>query len=327
MTFLVARPGFPRRGGEGMRLSFADLWFDADRPARGEALRGYLGKTLRGAFGFALRRTTCHDPDASCDGCILCQHCAYAVVFEGVPAAGRQVMRKYPRVPQPFVLLLAGGTGTCSRPDGRLRFGIRLIGRACHSYPYVIQAARSMCERGLGRQREVFVLSRVTDGQNTIYEPTTPVLRPPSVRWLDLDAVGQPAARRIHLTLRTPVCLCADGRRAVLPSLEDVLRAAVRRTRLLATFYGEGDVPAVPKAVLAAARTSRAIWRQVRWHDVPRYSQRQGQGMLLRGVTGSAVFDWPAPDVSPEPWLEAARTFHVGKAVTFGFGGIEYRTE
>jgi len=94
-------------GGSRVRLSFADLWFDAKGPRMGGALRGYVGKTLRGALGFALKRTACHDSRASCDTCLLREHCAYAIIFEGVPSAARQVMRKYPRVPQPFVLLLS----------------------------------------------------------------------------------------------------------------------------------------------------------------------------------------------------------------------------
>lgn len=309
-----------------MRLSFADLWFEAEVPRAGGVLRGYVGKTLRGALGFALRRTTCHNSRASCDECLLREHCAYAVVFEGVPPAARVVMRKYTRVPQPFVLLLSGATGAPCRRDGWLRFGLRLVGQATKAYPYVVQAVRSMCERGLGRERVAFVLKRATDGREVVYEASGAVLRPPSVQWLDVQSAAPCGVRQIHITFRTPVCLCADGRRAVLPSLEDVLRAAVRRARLLTAFYGEGEA-AVPKALLEAARASRGTWHEVRWHDIPRYSERQGRSMLLRGVTGRAVFDWPAGATGPGAWLEAAKTLHIGKAVTFGFGGLDYRLE
>ena len=310
-----------------MRLSFADLWFDAKGPRTGGALRGYVGKTLRGALGFALKRTVCHDSRASCDTCLLREHCAYAIIFEGVPSAARQVMRKYPRVPQPFVLLLSDAKGAPSPRDGHLRFGLRLIGQALRAYPYVVQAARSMCERGLGRERTSYVLERVSDGRDVVYDASASVLRPPSVQWLDLHSDVPCDVRQIRVKFRTPVCLCVDGRRAVLPTFEQVLRAAVRRTRLLATFYGEGEVADVPKVLLEAARASQGVWRAVHWHDVPRYSARQGRGMILRGVTGHAAFDWPAGAASPGAWLEAAKTFHIGKAVTFGFGGIDYRME
>ena len=314
-------------GGTRVRLSFTDLWFDAKGPLAGDALRGYVGKTLRGALGFALKRTACHDSRASCDACLLHEHCAYAIIFEGVPPAARQVMKKYPRIPQPFVLLLPGAKDARSARTDLLCFGVRLIGQASRAYPYVIQAVRSMCERGLGRERTPFVLERVSDGRDVVYEASSSVLRPPSARRLDLCSDVPSDVRRIHIKFRTPVCLCADGRRAVLPTLEEVLRAAVRRTRLLATFYGEGEVAEVPKALLDAARASRGTWRSVRWHDIPRYSARQGRGMVLRGVTGHAVFDWPADVASPGAWLEAAKTFHIGKAVTFGFGGLDYRLE
>jgi len=58
-----------------------------------------------------------------------------------------------------------------------------MMGQASGAYPYVIQAVKSMCERGLGRERTPFVLERVSDGQATVYDASESVLRPPSTQW------------------------------------------------------------------------------------------------------------------------------------------------
>jgi len=221
-------------------LTYSDLWFTAS-PTDHNLPRGYPGTTLRGAFGFALRHVACHTRHQDCDRCLLSEHCAYSVVFEGVPPSDRRIMRKYPRVPQPFVLLLPDYAGAPTGPDERLRFGIRLFGPAAAAYPYVVQAVKTMLERGLGRDRAPFALEEVTDGQGVVYHRDNSTLRPAAKRCAAIENRTGVAAQTVEVECRTPLRLKVDGRIARHLALGPLFRAVVRRARLLWAFYGDGD--------------------------------------------------------------------------------------
>jgi len=307
-------------------LTYSDLWFTAS-PTDHNTLRGYSGTTLRGAFGFALRHVACHTRHQDCDRCLLSEHCAYSVVFEGVPPSDRRIMRKYPRVPQPFVLLVPDSTGAASR-DERLRFGIRLFGPAAAAYPYVVQAVKTMLERGLGRDRAPFALEEVSDGQSLIYRSGDSTLRPAIKRSVVIEDWLGAAADTVEVTCLTPLRLKVDGRIARHLALGPLFRAVVRRARLLWAFYGDGDGEVeTPGDLLDAADEAPLVFSDLRWRAIRRYSGRQKRRMAIGGLTGRARFQWPPGAAGPQGWLEVASVTHVGKATTFGFGRLDYNVE
>ena len=95
-------------------MNVLDLNFSAELIGERRALPPFLGPTLRGAFGSLLKQTVCQVTHGQCDRCLLKYVCPYTVIFEGMPPEDRSVMRKYPRVPQPFVLRTPWDEGRCS---------------------------------------------------------------------------------------------------------------------------------------------------------------------------------------------------------------------
>ena len=232
-------------------------------------------------------------------------------------------MRKYPYIPQPFVLrvdlrenrqVLAGDTYT---------FGLRLFGPAIEFAPYVIFAVQEMGRRGLGRDRIPFVLNSVHDGQQDIYiREQSAHLHLPSVRHIRLDEPsGEPRPIRLDVQFATPARLRTEGRLNRLPDLPALLRAGLRRLRVLCHFYGTTELaPADMSGLFDAAETSRLINSTLHWHGVQRYSTRQNRKMVMDGVVGSA--SWELSGETLLPILRAAESCHIGKATSFGFGRL-----
>jgi len=309
-----------------MQIAYADLDFSAVASSAGR-LPVYLGKTLRGALGHALRNGVCHDKDAPCDVCILRERCAYSVIFEGVPPAGRRIMRKYLRIPQPFVLVVPAETPVELAEGRSINFGIRLFGPAMEFYPYAIHAAIQFLGQGLGAGRLPFTLREVRDGLRCIFRAGQSTIASPARNWLKVPPEPSPSVKLVSITLMTPLRLQVNSKIADRPSLEDLLRATVRRCRLVGEFYGQSGEPAIPRDLLDDAKRSPAVDSDLTVQKVRRVSGRQKQSLVMRGVTGRMTFAWPKDRPGPQQWLQAASVLHLGKATTFGFGRIEYEIE
>ncbi|MGC9455736.1 MAG: CRISPR system precrRNA processing endoribonuclease RAMP protein Cas6 [Phycisphaerae bacterium] len=287
----------------------------------------YPGKTLRGALGRSLKDVVCHGRRADCSQCVLRERCAYSVAFEGFPPFGRTMMRKYQRIPQPLVLQPPGTGDVPTADDLMLRFGVRLFGPAAAMYPYVIYAVERMLDRGLGAQRVPIPLREVSDGEKVIYRKGDDTIRPPAQNVLSVDDSTSPGPSEVQVECVSPLRLQVRGREAREFDLAALLRAVVRRVRLLGAFYGDGDEVETPSAVLNAAAKARALRNDIRLHRVSRYSGRQKRRMTFHGLVGRIAYEWPDREAGPQPWLEAASILHVGKATTFGFGQIRYWVE
>src|SRR5215213_3445615 len=67
-------------------------------------LPSYLGSTLRGAFGHALKDAVCVMPHRNCERCMVVDRCAYPYIFETPPPQNISILRGQQRVPHPFIL-------------------------------------------------------------------------------------------------------------------------------------------------------------------------------------------------------------------------------
>ena len=304
-----------------MGIAHADLIFRI-RFLEAGRLPAFRGTTLRGALGFALKRTVCIVSHRDCARCFLRSRCAFPNVFEGVPPASRTFMRKYPYVPQPFVLRVAPQDPIEVRADDLYEFGIRLFGPAIDFFPYVVMAIERMGQAGLGRDRLPFEVVHVSDGRQVIHDRTrSSELSPPQRSEVSLPTHGGAGHERVvTVRLVTPLRLRVDGSVSRTPGLADIVRAAVRRFRILHEFCGDGALPTDLDGVFRAVEAAQPEFTDVREFCVRRRSARQGVGMLLDGVLGEMRFAFR--DSAFLSWLLAAQELHVGKATSFGFGRI-----
>jgi len=169
------------------------------RAQEATTLPPFLGSTLRGAFGHALKRSVCIMRPRDCAQCLVADQCIYPYLFEtvappGLPRSG------YQQAPHPFILSPPifypadvrstrkaadpveplnrsplPGIGAqrnfpekIARPSERhhlaagemLTFDLTLIGRAIECLPYVLYTVSEMARQGLGVGRARFELTR-----------------------------------------------------------------------------------------------------------------------------------------------------------------------
>ncbi len=306
-------------------VNYVEIALVAEFEAPSPDLPPFLGATLRGTLGYLLKRAVCQMAHGRCDRCLLQRACPYPAVFEGLPPSGRTMMRKYPAIPQPFVLLLPA-PGEHWWEDGRLRWGVRLFGPAISYWPYVVHTFQLAGSTGIGRRRWHYRLIRVTDGLDgpVIWSADESESQQPTVRRIEQPTSDRiPERCALRWRFHTPVRVRKDGRSAAV-SIDglQLLLAGRRRYHILSHFYGDGVI-AQPhredrfeRGDFLTRSTSLRKW------GFSRYSGRQKRRMNLSGLIGEITIEGPWGRSGP--WLPAVPLIHLGKATSFGFGRVEW---
>jgi hypothetical protein len=85
----------------GLDISRYRLVLRAVEPA---SLPAFVGSTLRGAFGHALKDAVCVMPHRNCDRCMVMDRCLYPYLFETVPPSDSAQLKGQQQAPHPFIL-------------------------------------------------------------------------------------------------------------------------------------------------------------------------------------------------------------------------------
>lgn len=299
------------------------------RPERPYRLPEFLGSTLRGAFGHALKRMVCMRSDGRCEVCAVRAVCPYPVVFEPLRADGGAGPRT---PPAPYVLAWPERDGAAPppRPDRGgadcdlqpFGFTITLFGYGGDHGELVAFAFGKALHSGLGGRR---IRCEILDIQTLPLDDTPPRagVGPPEPleRWLRRTGA---APRRLVLRLLTPLRLQQDGRlftEAQPLPFELLVRAGLRRLALLGAPAPD-DLAERLRTEASRVQLSR---ERVRWRDWRRRSGRQQALMELGGLVGELVYDGDLALFAP--LLRALELTHLGKQTGFGLGRIEVRFE
>ncbi len=297
-----------------------DLAFEAafDEPW---TLPPFPGGLLRGAFGASLRALSCMTGFRSCSGCPLIPTCPYPALFEP-PArdmTGAGLARAHDGLPPPFILRVPEGDVGA---DGRLLFGMRLVGPAIPRLAYVIEAWRRALARGLGRERVRGRLLRVaTQPQDAAIWEGEEICWPE----IAVPALAR-AGPRVALLSRSPIRLQTRGERAPEAGLSPrmLVAAIVRRARLLAAQCApevQETVRGWPVGDWLEASDGVAHEKALLWRDWYRFSARQQQRMNLGGYVGQ--WRWEGVPDTLQSLLALGSIIHVGKEASFGLGAYD----
>ncbi len=139
-------------GADSLVLSRYQVTFEALEPLD---LPGYLGSTLRGAFGNAFRDLCC--PARRDEPCPVPGSCPYHLVFETAPPPDAAALRTHEEIPRPFVIAApapgeAGPSGPRHPPGSEVTFGLTLVGRAREFLPHFVVTLREIDRIGRGRR-------------------------------------------------------------------------------------------------------------------------------------------------------------------------------
>lgn len=315
-------------------------------------LPAFLGSTLRGAFGHALKEAVCVMEHRDCERCLVAERCLYPYLFETPAPPDLALLRGQQQAPRPFILSPsvddesvetlvasqkpdAGAVHTTSRrrhlaASDELSFGLILVGRAVEYLPYVIYALSNLARRGLGAARARFDLGEVAalDEHGTarvIYTGRSPRLAPHDFATRSLgDFVGarlEQLSSRDALKLRflTPTRIRVEGDLQTGLSFPLLVRNLLRRVSLLMAVHGPAPLDADYRALIERADAVETRAARLRWWDWERYSNRQQTKMKLGGFVGEVEY---AGDGLPEflPLVAAGEILHVGAGTSFGLG-------
>lgn len=288
---------------------------------RGGRVSQNWGTTLRGGFGWALRRTACVWRREDCDGCLLTRMCSYGYLFETPIRAEDRVMRKYTQAPHPFVFEPPQRFPAVVRPGDTVELNVVLIGKALAYLPYVLHAIEELGRHGLGRDEAQFVLRQVRSEHGT-----TVRIQSLADLWKDLPATRltlSPGPSRIstfQLYLDTPARIVSDGATNSSLDVFSLVAALRRRLFLLRYFHQDGAEEQLSTGFLDAAKGVRVLNSSSAWRNSRRFSTRQQQEVPLSGVTGLLACEGDFGIL--EPILRAGEYVHVGKNATFGLGKL-----
>ena len=289
------------------------------------------GSMLRGAFGNALKRTVCvMEPQQSCQVCMLRQQCVYTRIFETfIEAKPPPFLKGLQTAPRPFILD-PFDTKTAFAEGDEFAFELRLFGRICELYPYIIFSVMHLAETGLGASRFAFQLTRVNwipsapngaacEEEKLLYTAETNTLLESAC-----PSVGLPEPKPstpVTLSFLTPTRLRFLDKYTTEFSFRMLVFKMLRRALEIAYFYVPNAEPNWEfRDYLKLADQVHIVRRSLRWQDWHRYSNRQKAKMELGGFVGEIVLNGKI-----EPFnelLQISQILHVGKGTGFGLGKV-----
>jgi len=303
-------------------------------------LPAYKGSALRGGFGHAFKKVVCVLKSKGCPECLLRGKCVYAYVFETPPPADSRMMRKYPSVPHPFVLLPPLENDRLYEPGEKIQFQLTLIGKAIDYLPYFIYTFEELGKMGLGKGRGKFKLEEVEirgerskekgQREELIYSGDEKVLRmdlspltfdlSPSA--LDLyPFTSHLSPSTLHLFFITPTRLKFQGDLTSDLHFHILFRNLLRRISLLSYFHCGFELDVDFRGLIRESTEIQTKKTNLRWFDWERYSARQEEKMKLGGFMGKIIF---SGDLTAFwPYLILGEFVHVGKGTSFGLGKYE----
>jgi len=292
----------------------------------------FPGVTLRGAFGMALKRTTCVTRQKNCETCMLNQKCVYATSFETIFSGNSPYLKGTDRAPHPVLVYPTQLGKNISRKGGVYTFGLTVFGNRRDYLPYYIYAISRLGKIGLGKTRGKFRVVSVKElgfprGAREIYDPMTETLTFPG-NGIPLRNVLKTVTRRRRATLTalTPLRLKADHKLQHTPRLPHILKSAAGRLRVLSSLYSDTPIDLFPTLDLDKIQREITVESaDFYWREVSRYSKRQETSMKLGGVMGRMAFRGNLEEAYPI--LKAGQFLHVGKNTGFGLGRYELKTE
>ena len=290
-------------------------------------LPSYLGSTFRGAFAASFRQLVCVTNQRTCDGCLLLSRCSYPYIFE-TPAPTHipeDLQRRFRQAPRPYVFEVP----LKYQGEQQLELGLILVGKAIDFLPYFIYVLNEIGKLGLGVAQVPYRLLAVMDGSHpdgaVVFDAEEQILQE-NFSAITLDAFAAEhtdGLRKVTLEFVTPFRMkrygtyVEDAERIHFVSILEIL---LGRIETLSVFHCAGQ--SVPnEQLLIAARQVQVTDKQMTFHYLERYSNRQQRKLPLHGLLGRLTF---AGDLSPFlPLLQIGEYLHVGAGTAFGLG--QYR--
>lgn len=282
----------------------------------------YLGSTLRGAMGHALRQMVCLLPGEDCTKCMHRWQCAFVYIM----ATSRQETddqgnTKNQALPHPYVIEPPEEQTTFFRKGDLLIFHLLLIGNSITLLPLFISAFERVGKNGLGKGRHKYNLQKVEQDENKqlrlLWAGGNNLIQVPVPVDIKLEQESKDISN-ITLHLHTPTRLVNKGRLDDCPDFSILMRAVLRRVDSLGRIHGQSGLGIDFRNLLDKTAQVKLSGGKASWYDWERYSSTQATFMKLGGLVGELSYDGELGEFLP--YLKITEILHVGKGSSFGLG-------
>lgn len=281
----------------------------------------FMGSTLRGALGRALRRLVCATRLPVCDGCPVRTACAYALLHDGFTPADLPSGTGEHAPPPLWIRDLEPGRSLAQ--GDTFAFSLVAFGPALSALPYVDEAVRALGRSGIGRGRGKVELVEAHDEQRDDLGALV------AERVADLERALD-GGRALRIALRTPTAIRLKGQAWQDPARprpswgERILGGAVRRRVALERRWLNVPAERAPRVgeVVEQAAGLAVLEEKIQGRRVKRFSAAQGGPSELHGVVGEVRLAGDGLRAAL-PWLAAGELLSVGSGTTFGFGRMD----
>lgn len=294
-------------------------------------ISAFFNNTLRGGFGYFLKKTLCLSGKDKCSDCILFDTCPYVYIFETHPPKNSKVLKKSSNICQPFVFYTHHKYGEKIQADllnNNITLYLTLFGRGIELFPYFIFALKRLGEEGLGREKIIFSVEKIFNrAQNSfIYEKSDGDKIKPCV----IEKIAVPITcetgkdTNVEVCLLSPTRIQKSGSVLAKPDSEIFIKTLLRRIYNIALFHCSVDIPWDYRDIIQKLSKIRILTDNTETVWTDRYSTRQNQRITMKGIIGNFTLgSFPS---SMLPLLEAGEILHVGKNTGFGFGKYKINT-
>jgi len=286
----------------------------------------YWGSALRGGLGKWLKKVTCVLRHTKCRDCPIRNSCAHGYIFEteSIKPSSKQTINARPH---PIVLQLPYPTTFSTNEGDSFSFSIILIDMAQNFLPHIIYSLTKLGkEDGIGAKAKQgfgrFEITSIKTDELIIYEKGNGDLTlPESSKTLDISNSNKAPVSNIEVHFLTPLRVKYKGKFQNRISFQLLLRTALRRISSLETFYGNGEPELDHSNLIYKAYEVDIQSEELKWQEVPRYSSRQKQKMMIGGVVGKVQYHGELEQFLP--FLKYCEAVHLGKQTFFGLGKIQ----
>ncbi len=252
----------------------------------------FIGSTLRGVFGYSLKKVVCINPSYKCEVCFAKDNCIYFSFFEQ-----KNQVHKYR-----FDFILN---------QNSYDFSLYLFDNATDKLPYILSALHKMLtETGLGVDRIKQEIKNIKVNNKIVYENGNFNLS--DITPQEFQNTFQPK-KAITLSLLTPLRIKYKNKLLTqTPPLEILISSIYNKIR---------ELKNLPRSKLNYTPNYTTISSDIRFLDQTRRSNRQKTTLQIGGIIGEIVYE--NIDEKSLYFLEIGEILGIGKQTSFGMGKIQ----
>lgn len=275
--------------------------------------------TVRGGIGYAFKEALCLTKVKKCADCIISRNCPYFYLFETNLPENSRIMRKYDKIPHPFVISFK--PSKLVQENDMLYLEFTLVGKAIDYLPYFVLGLIRLGELGLGKERGRFIVNsvRVSDCNKTVYVKDKEHISTDFSIAKPFQNYSFSNKENTILDFISPARIKFNNSYNHDLQFSVLIRNLLRRITNLAYFHSDCCIQRLDfNGIIKASKVVRTLRSNLKWSEYERYSTRQNQHMRLGGYIGEIEYKGEIGNFMP--LIRSGELLHVGKATSFGMG-------